>query len=163
MSEQRDGGRVVAAVDALGRGVFLAVAASLMAFALAMLGWGWWTVLASLFSGGQIARSLLEALGWIVIGLAVFDVSKYLMEEEILRDRELREPAEARKSLTKFVSTISIAVFLEALVAVFDAVKSDLAALLWPTLLLVAGMLMVVGLGLYQRLSMHAEQKEIGR
>jgi hypothetical protein len=85
------------------------------------------------------------------------------MEEEILRDRELREPAEARRSLTKFVSTISIAVFLEALVAVFDAVKSNLVNLLWPTLLLVAGMLMVVGLGLYQRLSMHAEQHEIDR
>jgi N-glycosylase/DNA lyase len=162
MSGQRGGGRVVAAVDALGRAVFVAVAASLMAFALAMLGWGWWTVLASLFAGEQIARSLLESLGWVVIGLAVFDVSKYLMEEEILRDRELRDPAEARKSLTKFVSTISIAVFLEALVAVFDAVKSDLAALLWPTLLLSVGMLMVVGLGLYQRLSMHAEHKDTG-
>ncbi|GIL39035.1 hypothetical protein [Roseiterribacter gracilis] len=159
MAVQRRSG-VVSAIDGFGRAVFLAVAATLMLFAIATLIYGWWTFGSSLLAGEQVAKSLLEALGWVVIGLAVFDVSKYLMEEEILRDREMRDPVEARKSLTKFVSTIAIAVFLEALVAVFDAVKTDLTHLLWPTLLLLSAVLMIVGLGLYQRLSVQAEQKE---
>jgi len=58
-----------------------------------------------------------------VIAIAVFDFAKYFIEEEVIRGREMRLMSEARRSLTKFISTISIAVFIEGLVLVFQVSK----------------------------------------
>jgi hypothetical protein len=91
--------------------------------------------------------------------MAVFDVAKYFIEEEVIRGRELREAAEARRSLTKFVSTIAIAVFIEGLVIVFQASKEDLSSMIYPTALLLTATLIVVGLGAFQRLSAEVEDK----
>jgi uncharacterized membrane protein YczE len=103
--------------------------------------------------------ALLEAVGYTVIAIAVFDVGKYIVEEEVIRAREMRQAGEARRSITKFLSTIVIAVFLEALVAVFEAGKTDIATMLYPTFLLIGGVALIVGLGLYQRLSVVAEKE----
>ena len=73
--------------------------------------------------------------------------------------RERRIASEARRSLTKFISTIAIAVFLEALVTVFRVSARDVTQLLYPTLLLVAATLLIIGLGLYQRLSATVERQ----
>lgn len=109
-------------------------------------------------TGGQsIAEALLDAVGYMVIAIAVFDVAKYLLEEEVVRVRDVRSAAEARRSLTKFLSTIAIAVFLEALVGVFEASKVDVRLMFYPTLLLVAGVFLILGLGVYIRLSAEAE------
>jgi hypothetical protein len=73
----------------------------------------------------------------------------------------MRRPCEARRSLTKFISTIAIAVFLEALVSVFEAAKQDMRMMLYPTLLLFGGIALIIGLGVYQRLSVSVE-KDMG-
>lgn len=109
----------------------------------------------------EVGSTLLEAVGYTVISIAVFDVATYLLEEEAIRDREMRYAGEARRSMTKFISTIAIAVFLEALVSVFEASKEDMRMMLYPTLLLLGGVALVVGLGVYQRLSV-AVEKDVG-
>ncbi len=92
--------------------------------------------------------------------MAVFEVAKYVLEEEVLDPTQMRNAGQARRSITKFVSTISIAVFLEALVAVFQTSKGpDLSMMPYPTILMFSGVTMVVGLGLYQRLSTSAESE----
>lgn len=122
------------------------------------------------YSGSEVARfyflpeesvgpALLDAVGYTVIAIAVFDVGKYLFEEEVIHGREMRQAREARRSLTKFLSTIAIAVFLEALVAVFQAGKTDITTMIYPTVLLISGVGLVVGLGLYQRLSAKTERE----
>ncbi len=103
--------------------------------------------------------TVLAAIGYVVIAMAVFDLAKYFIEEEVIRGRELREAAEARRSLTKFVSTIAIAVFIEGLVITFQASKDDLPTMLYPTALLLTAILIVVGLGVFQRLSAEVESK----
>lgn len=105
----------------------------------------------------DVGAALLEAVGYTVIAIAVFDVGKYLLEEEAIRGREMRNAGEARRSLTKFISTIVIAVLLEAIVTVFEAGKESPPEMLYPTLLLFVGVLLFVGLGLFQRLSVSAE------
>ncbi|KQT44524.1 GNAT family acetyltransferase [Aureimonas sp. Leaf454] len=105
----------------------------------------------------DVGVALLGAVGYTVIAIAVFDVGKYLLEEEAIRGREMRHAGEARRSLTKFVSTIVIAVLLEAVVTVFQAGKMEIPLMLYPTFLLLVGVLLLVGLGVYQRLSVSAE------
>lgn len=107
----------------------------------------------------DVGSSLLEAVGFTVIAIAVFDVGKYLLEEEAIRGREMRSAGEARRSLTKFISTIVIAVLLEAVVTVFQAGKEAMPLMLYPTLLLFVGVLLLVGLGVYQRLSVSVESE----
>jgi hypothetical protein len=106
---------------------------------------------------GGTGTALLESVGYTIIAIAVFDVGKYLIEEEAIRAREMRRAGEARQSMTKFLTTIAIAIFLEALVSVFDAGKHDVAMMLYPTLLLLGGVALIVGLGVYQRLSATVE------
>jgi hypothetical protein len=107
---------------------------------------------------GSIGRTLLDAVGFMIIAVAVFEVAKYILEEEVIEPTEMRHAGEARRSMTKFISTIAIAVFLEALVTIFQASKApDLSNMLYPTILLFGGVAMMVGLGAYQRLSASAE------
>jgi hypothetical protein len=117
--------------------------------------------LVAVFSSSEanVGRTLLDSVGYTVIAIAVFEVAKYIFEEEVMNPTELGHTGEARRSMTKFLSTIAIAIFLEALVAVFQASKeADLSGMLYPTLLLLAGVALVVGLGVYQRLSVSAER-----
>lgn len=105
------------------------------------------------------AEAILDLLGYIIVAIAVFDVAKYLFEDEVRRGNEKRSAAEARRSLTKFLSTIVIALFLEGLVAVFKTAREDVTQLIYPTALVVASTLVLVGLGAYQRLSATVEEK----
>jgi uncharacterized membrane-anchored protein len=105
------------------------------------------------------SAALLASIGYVVIATAVFDVAKYFIQEEVIRGREMRHAAEARRSLTKFISTISIAVFIEGLVMVFRVGNEQIHDLPYPTALLVTAIVIVIGLGVYQRLSVEVEQK----
>jgi Ni,Fe-hydrogenase I cytochrome b subunit len=147
-------------MEILSRIAFGAASLVLMALSLALVVNGALTVIAGITSSWAGASdALLSAIGYVVISIAVFDVAKYFIEEEVIRGRELRIVSEARRSLTKFISTISIAVFIEALVTVFRGSKNEVDKLLYPTALLLTAIMIVVGLGLYQRLSAEVEQK----
>jgi hypothetical protein len=144
----------------LSRFAFATASLVLMAMSIALVLYG--AVEVALVGAGSWRDAggvLLSAIGYVVIAMAVFDVAKYFIEEEVIRGRELREAAEARRSLTKFVSTIAIAVFIEGLVIVFKASKDDLPTMLYPTALLLTATLIVVGLGVFQRLSAEVEDK----
>ena len=134
--------------------VLMAMSLSLVGFALTQL-YG-----AMTRQWSDVGDALLEAIGYVVIAMAVFDLAKYFIEEEVIRGREMRIASEARRSLTKFMSTISIAVFIEALVTAVRVSKQDVSQMLPPTLLLLSGIVIVVGLGIFQRLSVEVERHE---
>jgi hypothetical protein len=113
----------------------------------------------SLFTAqGPPAQRLLTAVGYVVIAVAVFDVAKYILEEEVIRERELRHVGEVRRSLTRFTSTVLIAVFLEGVVLTFKVADEDVSLTVYPALLIFAGAGMLVGLGLFQRIAVNVEQ-----
>ena len=139
--------------------IYSIVSLTLALISLAMVAYALWEVWSAIATNTAIIQKILDAIGLIVVAVAVFDVAKYLMEEEVLRDRELRSAREARRTLTKFLVIIAIAVNLEALVFIFGAGSTDVSTLLYPTALLASGTLMVIGLGIFQRLSVSAEEK----
>ena len=145
-------------MDRTSRLWFGAVGATLILLATGLVVTGMYQVGASLWRSGELLNQrLLTAVGYVVIAIAVFDVAKYLLEEEVVRERELRQVGEVRRSLTRFTSTILIAVFLEALVLIFKVTEDDVALMVYPTLLLFAGVFMLIGLGAFQRLAATAE------
>jgi len=147
-------------MEGLSRFAFASASLVLMALSLALVIYGAIEVISvGISSWKDAGGTVLAAIGYVVIAIAVFDLAKYFIEEEVIRGRELREAAEARRSLTKFVSTIAIAVFIEGLVITFQASKDDLPTMLYPTALLLTAILIVVGLGVFQRLSAEVESK----
>lgn len=101
--------------------------------------------------------SILQTVGAIIIAVAILDVAKYMVEEEVFRNKQLRTPREARETLTKIIVIISIAVAVEGLIYIFKAGSQDMRLLLYPATLILSSTLMVVGLGIYQKLSTGAE------
>jgi hypothetical protein len=75
----------------------------------------------------------------------------------VLHDRELRSMREARRSLTKFMTIIIVALSLEALVLVFEMKQGQVSALLYPSVLMGSAILALVGLGVFQWLSSKAD------
>jgi len=92
-------------------GAFVLIAMLLVVAAL-------WNAAETLLNRGEAVDALLSAVGLIVIAMAATDVGKYLFDEEVVRERELRSAVEARQSLTKFMVIICIAVALEGLVQI---------------------------------------------
>lgn len=147
-------------MELLSRFAFASASLVLMAMSFSLVIYGAVEiVIVGTSSWKDAGTALLAAIGYVVIAMAVFDVAKYFVEEEVIRGREMRTAAEARRSLTKFISTIAIAIFIEGLVIVFQASKERLPDMLYPTALLLTAVVIVVGLGTYQRLSADVEEK----
>jgi len=119
---------------------FVAATAFLMVLAVILLGLAVWEVVGALRHGEVLG--VLDAAGLVIVGFAIIETAKFVAEEEVLRSKELRSAVESRRSLTKFMTIVVIAVSLEALVRVF-----------YPALLFAAAAFALVALGLFQWLS----------
>ena len=142
----------------LGAAAFYALAALAMAsVSLGLILISISRVYAALTMPGTRDNVLLDAVSSLVISVAILDVAKYVMEEEVLRSRELRRPHEAREAVTKFMVIIALVVSIEGIVLVFEHGREHPEALLYPVLLLLVSVVIVVGLGVFQRLSLKSE------
>ncbi|MDH3973583.1 MAG: general glycosylation pathway protein [Deltaproteobacteria bacterium] len=137
----------------MGRVVYGLSGLSLALISLTMMAVGLWGIWLSVHEKTLLVKALLDGIGLMVIGMAVFDVSKFLLEEEVLHNSGTKSPSKQRETLIKFLVIIAIAVSLEALVFIFDAGKKEISHLIYPTFLLVAAVLVVIGLGVYQKLT----------
>lgn len=141
------------------RFAFGLVAAVLALFGTVMIAYGVGQTIYAVYVWQDVGLAILRGVGYMVIAIAVFEVAKYFVEEEVVRRRQMRTPTDARRSLTNFISTISIAVFLEGLVIVFYVSQEDVSGLIYPSILLLTATAMILGLGLYQRLSVSVEEQ----
>jgi hypothetical protein len=112
-------------------------------------------------SSKDFIGTMLQAAGAVVISVAILDVAKYMIEEEFLSSKELRSVREAREALTKITVIIAIAVGIEGLIYIFKAGATDISLLLYPAALILVAMLVVVGLGVFQKLSIGAENRDL--
>lgn len=137
---------------------YILAAAILTLLSLVLTGMSAWRVIEAAIGGSGFIMQILDGIGLIVVAIAVFDVAKFIIEEEVVRDRELRSASEARISLTKFATIIVIVVSLEGLVMIFEAKEQGLPYLIYPAAVVATAILGLIGLGLFQWLSRHAEE-----
>ena len=131
----------------------------LMAFALVLLVSGPVAMGAALLQGDSFIDAMVNSLGYLILSLAVFDVARYVFDEEVRRGREMRKASETRRSITKFITVIIIAVLMDALVALSKAGQGELDQLVYPVVLIAGGVGLLLGLGIFQRLSATVEEK----
>jgi hypothetical protein len=132
-------------------GYFIIATSFLLLLAALLLLGALWELLVALVRGDILG--ILDSVGLVIIGFAIVETGKFIAEEEVLRDRELRSAVESRRSLTKFVTIIVIAASLEALVMIFEASRNDVRDAIYPAMLFAATMLGLVALGAFQWLS----------
>lgn len=137
--------------------IYLLAAIILIFLSLSIMLWSIYETILSLRDFSVSISRTLQAVGAIIISIAVLDVAKYLVEEEVIRNKELRSPSEARKTITKIFVIISIAAGMEGLVYIFKAGTDDMSLLIYPALLILFSSLSIVCLGIYQKLSIAVE------
>lgn len=136
--------------------VYTVAAFTLVVISMLIIGWSIYEIVINLkdFSiNKEFIIIMLQAVGAIVIATAIVDVAKYMIEEEVLKDKELSDPEEARRTLTKIMTIISIAVSIEGIIYIFKAGLKDLSLLVYPSLLIITSMIIIVGMAYYQKLN----------
>lgn len=135
------------------RVLYIAISIALLCASIALIGVAIYRAANGFWTGDGALETMLDGIGLIIIAVAVADVGKFLYEEEVVSDRELRRPSEARGSLTKFMTIMIVALSLESLVLIAKTSRETMGNIVYPALLMAIAVLALVGLGLFQRLS----------
>jgi len=146
----------------LSRLLFIMIALALYTLAIAMVLAGSWQLIRGGFGGQVGIYNLMSGVGLLIVSLAIADVAKFVVEENVVGERELRSPGEARRSMTKFMTIIIIALSLEAVVGIFEAGREkNFPELIYPAAVMAVAVLALVGLGAFQFLSRRSQAEPI--
>jgi hypothetical protein len=145
-------------------GSYLLASLALFGMAVTIMGWSVYEVAAHFdkkdLVRGEFISIMLQSVGAIVIAVAIIDVAKYMIEEEVYRSKELRSLREAREIITKIIVILSIAIGIEGLVYIFKAGIEDITLLIYPAILVAISVALIIGLGVFHKLSSEAETAE---
>jgi len=102
-------------------------------------------------------KHIFEAVILITLALAIFDLAKTIFEEEVILFKNPRKHSEIRKTITRFLASIIIAVSIEALMLLFKFSMSDQTKLLYAFGLFFGVGFLIIALGIYVFLGAKAE------
>lgn len=89
----------------------------------------------------------------ITLGLAIFDLGKTILEEEVLLHKDIHNEGSTRRTISRFMSAIVIAVSIESLLLMFKSLLGGADHLISAVLMLFAAVAMLIGLGIYLKLT----------
>ncbi|WP_308389088.1 PDC sensor domain-containing protein [Acidithiobacillus sp. AMEEHan] len=92
------------------------------------------------------------------LALAVFDLAKTILEEEVLLRKDVRRHSSTRRTLTRFIAAIAIAVSIEGLMLVFKFALDHPEELWLAVLLLLATAMLLAALAVYVYFGAKAER-----
>ena len=132
---------------------------SLILASFSLVGISFYELFDSVLITGPVNKDIIQSITYTVIAIAVCDVGRYLIEEEVEQEKKLHSPAEARRTVTRFMVVVAIALSLEGLVGVFEMGNKDIRGVLFPLAIALSAVVVLIGLGVYQRLSAGIETK----
>ena len=89
--------------------------------------------------------------------LAIFDLGKTTLEEEVLMHKDIFRHSSTRRTITRFIAAILIAVSIESLLLMFKSVLESPEYLTNAVAMMAAAIGLLVGLGVYVYLGAKAE------
>lgn len=126
-----------------------------------LLLWAAFSQVAGLFTGEMRGDALhLKPFGVIIfltLALAIFDLGKTILEEEILMHKDIFRHSSTRRTITRFIAAILIAVSIEALLMMFRAALGTGDGMHAAVLMMLTAVGLLVGLGIYVYLGARAE------
>jgi hypothetical protein len=95
---------------------------------------------------------------YLTLALAIFDLGKTTLEEEVLLYKDILRHSSTRRTITRFIAVIIIAVSIEALLMIFKfALKGDGEHIIEAVWIIISVALLLVSLGIYVYLGSKAE------
>lgn len=142
------------------KGFYFSIGASLMFFAVMSIGYAFYDYVVHFFGSQDYSiESVFKPIIALTMGLAIFDLSKTLMEREVFFKAYADKKDDARL-LSKFLTAIIIALSIEALMVVFKIALSDTTQLLNALYLIIGVALIIVSLSIYQYLVVRGKKGE---
>lgn len=95
---------------------------------------------------------------YLTLALAIFDLGKTTLEEEVLLYKDILRHSSTRRTITRFIAAIIIAVSIEALLMIFKfALKGGGEHIIEAVWIIIAAALLLLSLGVYVYLGSKAE------
>lgn len=114
----------------------------------------------SLFNAESSHVVKLKPFGIIIfltLALAIFDLGKTTLEEEVLMHKDIFRHSSTRRTITRFIAAILIAVSIESLLLMFKSVLGYPDHLKDAVIMMIAAVGLLTGLGIYVYLGAKAE------
>jgi hypothetical protein len=147
------------------KGVYSVIVAGLFAVAAVLL-YAAGAEMISLWHVGNDSHALhMKPFGVIIfltLALAIFDLGKTILEEEVLMHKDIFRHSSTRRTITRFIAAILIAVSIEALLLMFKAALGVEGNIMSAVAMMLTAVGLLVGLGIYVYLGAKAEAILIG-
>lgn len=115
-------------------------------------------VVRSLLDAKQVAVIPFGVVIYLTLALAVFDLGKTTLEEEVLLYKDILRHSSTRRTITRFIAAIIIAVSIEALLMIFkSALKGGVDYIVQAVWIILAAAMLLLSLGVYVFLGSKAE------
>lgn len=141
------------------KSVYSIIVAGLFAV-VALLGYAALHELLGAFQAAEDGDFHLKPFGVIIfltLGLAVFDLGKTILEEEVLMHKDVYRHSSTRRTITRFMAAILIAVSIEGLLLMFKSAVGSGEHVRDGVWMMLAAVGLLIGLGLYVWLGAQAE------
>jgi hypothetical protein len=115
----------------------------------------------NMFTGLHVGEDLylkpFHVIIFLTLALAVFDLGKTTIEEEVLMHKDIFRHSSTRRTITRFIAAILIAVSIEALLLMFKSALGDGQNIIAAVWMMFSAVGLLVGLGIYVYLGARAE------
>jgi hypothetical protein len=102
-------------------------------------------------------QHIFESVILITLALAIFDLAKTIFEEEVILFKDPRRHSEIRKTLTRFLASIIVAIAIEGLMLVFKFTMTDPQKLFYAFGIFISIALLIIAMGIYVFLGTKSE------
>lgn len=106
-----------------------------------------------IYEHANLVTQAFQSVVLVTLGLAIFDLGKTILEEEVLLHKDIHHTGSTRRTIARFMSAIVIAVSIESLLLMFKSLLGDAAHLDSAVFMLFAAVALLVGLGAYLKLT----------
>lgn len=142
------------------RMVYTMIVLGLFSIVVVMLGMAGKEVLhlfVELVRSGEMHYKPFTVIVYLTLSLAIFDLGKTTLEEEVLMHKDIFRHSSTRRTITRFMAAILIAVSIESLLLMFKSALSDSVLLVQSVWMMMAAVGLLIGLGCYVYLGAKAE------
>ncbi|MEA3315230.1 MAG: hypothetical protein U9Q30_05185 [Campylobacterota bacterium] len=143
------------------KGFYFVASVMMMILALFTLGYSFYEFVYSVFFKPDISiESIFKPVIALTLGLAIFDLAKTILEQEVVFKSYSKNSKAEYKVLTKFLITIIIALLIESLMVVFKIALDNYSEMIHAVYLIGGVSILILSLGIFIYLSKKAEDKK---
>ncbi len=144
--------------NAVNKGFYFIISMIMMLLAVFTLGYSFFEFIDSvLFKANLSIEAIFKPIVAVTLGLAIFDLAKTILEQEVIFKSYSKNSRAEYKVLTKFSITIIIALLIESLMVVFKIALEDYSQMINALYLIGGVSILLVSLGIFIYLSKKSE------